>query len=227
MLALPETWPDSYDDLRQIAVSLLTAYRVQAAELKEKTLHNEALKFELARLKRWRFGASSERFDPNPLSLWQEDLEADLAAASVSASATGDAGPAQLQQRRRNRQPLPDHRPRIEHRHALEDCTCGACGNALTVIGEDISEQLDIIPAQFFVHRHIRPKYACRTCETVTAAPLPPQVIDKGLPAPGLLAQVLTAKYMDHQPLYRQAVIYARQGVFLPRSTQARLGGAL
>jgi transposase len=221
MLALPETWPDSYDELRQITVSLLTAYRAQAAELKEKTLYNEALKFELARLKRWRFGASSERFDPNQLSLWQEDLEADLAAASVPASATGGADPAQPQKRRPKRQPLPEHLPRIEHRHALEDCTCGACGNTLTVIGEDISEQLDIIPAQFFIHRHIRPKYACRTCETVTAAPLPPQVIDKGLPAPGLLAQVLTAKYMDHQPLYRQAVIYARQGVFLPRSTQA------
>ena len=221
MLALPETLPDSFDDLRQTALSLLAACRAQAAELKEKTLQNEALKFELARLKRWRFGTSSERFDPNQLSLWQEDLETDLAEASMRQALAPAATPAPRDKRRPKRQALPDHLPRVEHRHALEDCTCGACGNALTVIGEDISEQLDVVPARFFVHRHIRPKYACRTCETVTAAALPAQVIDKGLPAPGLLAQVLTAKYMDHQPLYRQAVIYARQGVFLPRSTQA------
>ena len=219
MLALPETLPDSYDELRQTTLSLLAAYRSQSAELKEKTLQVEALKFELARLKRWKFGASSEQLDASQLGLWEEELETDLAVAALRPAV--DACPAQPQKRRPKRQLLPDHLPRIEHRHELEDCTCGACGNALTVIGEDISEQLDVIPAQFFVHRHIRPKYACRTCETVTAAPLPPQAIDKGLPAPGLLAQVLTAKYVDHQPLYRQAVMYARQGVFLPRSTQA------
>jgi transposase len=76
----------------------------------------------------------------------------------------------------------------------LESCTCGTCGHELTVIGEAISEQLDVIPAQFFVHRHIRPQYACRHCDTVTAVPPPPQVIDKGLPAPGLLAHILVSK---------------------------------
>jgi transposase len=221
MLALPETLPDSYDELRQTTLSLLAAYRAQASELKEKTLQIEALKFQLTRLQRWRFGASSEQLDAQQLGLWEEDLEADLAAASARQELTTEAAPTVPGKRRPKRQALPAHLPRIEHRHELTDCTCGACGSALTVIGEDISEQLDIIPARFFVHRHIRPKYACRSCETVTAAPLPPQAIDKGLPAPGLLAQVLTAKYQDHLPLYRQAVIYARQGVFLPRSTQA------
>jgi transposase len=177
-------------------------------------------------LKRAHFGAASERFDPNQRGLFEEDLEADLAAAEIR-QASADLGPKGTPARRRpKRQLLPAHLPRIEHRHDLEDCACGVCGQALTVIGEAIAEQLDVIPAQFFVHRHIRPQYACRTCDTVTAAPRPAQPIDKGLPAPGLLAQVLVAKYADHLPLYRQAVIYARQGVFIPRSTQAGWVGA-
>jgi transposase len=223
MLAFPESLPDNDDALRQVSLSLLAACHAQARELKEKTLLIESLKFELARIKRWKFGAASEQLDAHQLGLWEEDLATDLAAAELRQEQTA---PAQTGKRRPQRQALPAHLPRIEHRHELQDCTCAACGQALTVIGEDISEQLDIIPAQFFVHRHIRPQYACRSCETVTAAPLPPQIIDKGLPAPGLLAQVLTAKYMDHQPLYRQAVIYARQGVFLPRSTQVSWIGA-
>ena len=82
--------------------------------------------------------------------------------------------------------------------------TCPACGLGLTPMGEEISEQLDIIPAQFFVRRHIRAKYSCRHCETVHTAPLPAQPIDRGLAAPGLLAHVLAAKYLDHLPLHRQ-----------------------
>jgi len=81
------------------------------------------------------------------------------------------------------------------------------------------------VPAQFFVHRHIRGKYACRGCRSVSAAVLPAQIIDKGLPAPGLLAQVVVAKHDDHLPLYRQAEIYARSGVHLARSTMAQWVG--
>jgi len=200
-------------------LSLRAAYE---AELKDKDLQIEALKFQLLQLKRARFGASAERFDPNQPGLFEEDLEADLAAAEARHALADLAPPGKPVRHRPKRQLL----PRIEHRHEREDCTCGTCGQALTVIGEAISEQLDVIPAQFFVHRHIRPQYACRHCDTVTAVPPPPQVIDKGLPAPGLLAQILVSKYADHVPLYRQAVIYARQGVFIPRSTQAGWVGA-
>lgn len=226
MIRLPDPLPDRYDELRDVAESLLAANRRQAVELKAKTVEIEALKFELARLRRWRFGASAERFDPNQPGLFEEDLEADLAAAETRQALAEVALPGKAARRRPRRQLLPAHLPRIEHRHELESCTCGACGQALTVIGETISEQLDVIPAQFFVHRHIRPQYACRHCDTVTAVPPPPQVIDQGLPAPGLLAQILVSKYADHQPLYRQAVMYARQGVFIPRSTQAGWVGA-
>ena len=129
------------------------------------------------------------------------------------------------------RQPLPDHLPRIEHRHEPESCTCGHCGNDLVKIGEDVTEQLDVEPAKFFVHRHIRPQYACRSCETITAAPIPPAVIDGGMAAVGLLAWVMISKYQDHLPLYRLEQIAARDHVILPRSTLAdwvgRVGVAL
>jgi transposase len=219
MVSLPDPLPDQYDDLRRVTLAL-------AAEVKEKAFLIEALKFELARLKRARFGASAERFDPNQAGLFEEDLESDLAAADTRQALADLGQPGKPVRRRPKRQLLPAHLPRIEHRHELGHCTCGNCGRELTVIGEAISEQLDVIPARFFVHRHIRPQYACRHCDTVTAVPPPPQVIDKGLPAPGLLAHILVSKYSDHLPLYRQAVIYARQGVFIPRSTQAGWVGA-
>jgi transposase len=126
---------------------------------------------------------------------------------------------------------LPEHLPRIEHRHEPESCTCGQCGKDLVKIGEDISEQLDVEPARFFVHRHIRPQYACRTCETISAAPIPAAIIDGGMAAPGLLTWVMISKFMDHLPLYRLEQIAARQQVPLARSTLAewvgRVGVAL
>ena len=120
------------------------------------------------------------------------------------------------------RQPLPDHLPRIEHRHEPDACTCGKCGKDLVKIGEDISEQLDLEPAKFFVHRHIRPQYARRACETITAAPVPPAVIDGGMVAVGLLTWVMIGKYLDHLPLYRLEQIAARDGVILSRSLADR-----
>lgn len=121
--------------------------------------------------------------------------------------------------------------PRIEHRHEPASCACGQCGANLVKIGEDVSEQLDVEPARFFVHRHIRPQYACRACDTVTGAPVPPAVSDGGLVAPGLLAWVAASKYLDNLPLYRIEQIAARQGVALARSTLAqwieRIGVAL
>ena len=122
---------------------------------------------------------------------------------------------------RRGRQPLPEHLPRVEHYHEPERCTCGQCGSPLTKIRDAITEQLDVEPAKFFVHRHIRPQYACRTCETVTAAAVSPALIDGGLAAPGLLAWVVTSKYLDHLPLYRLEHIAERSGVNLSRSTLA------
>ena len=138
---------------------------------------------------------------------------------------------ARPKRQRAGRQPLPEHLPRIEHRHEPESCTCGKCGKDLVKIGEDVSEQLDVEPAKFFVHRHIRPQYACRACKSITAAPIPPAVIDGGMAAVGLLTWVMMSKFLDHLPLYRLEQIAARDGVILSRSTLAdwvgRLGVAL
>ena len=88
-------------------------------------------------------------------------------------------------------------------------------------IGEDVTEKLDYTPGTFTVERHVRGKWVCQHCQSLIQAPVPPQVIDKGLPTPGLLAQVLVAKYGDHLPLNRQENIFARAGMSLSRSTLA------
>lgn len=88
-----------------------------------------------------------------------------------------------------------------------------------------MSERLDIVPAEFFIHRHVRGKWACKCCQTLSQAPVDPQLIDKGLPAPGLVAQVLVSR-LDHIPYYRQETINARSGVHTPRTTLASWAGA-
>ena len=196
----------------------------------------QALTLELAHLRRMRFGASSEALSVEQRDLFQETLASDSAAAAaelarrLAGEPTTPSVPTSPRPRA-GRQPLPEHLPRIEHRHEPDSCTCGQCGQALVKIGEDSSEQLDVEPARFFVHRHIRPQNACRACETVSAAPIPPAVIDGGLAAVGLYVWLIIGKYMDHLPLYRLEQIAARERVILSRSTLAewvgRIGVAL
>ena len=111
------------------------------------------------------------------------------------------------------------------HEPESTTCTTEGCGCTLKRIGEDVSEKLDYTPGLFTVERHIRGKWACAKCQTLTQAPVPAQIIDKGIPTAGLLAQVLVAKYADHLPLYRQEGIFARAGMALPRSTLAQWVG--
>ena len=198
-------------------------YEQLRSQLKFAQTKIEALNFELARLERWRFGQSSESLDAQaPLfdALVADTAIEDAAAREEQQPAPKDRAPS----RRPVRQALPSTLPRIEHRHELQEANC-TCGQPLLRIGEDVSEQLDCVPAQFFVHRHVRGKYACLACQTIAAAALPAQLIDKGLPAPGLLAQVVVAKHDDHLPLYRQEEIYARSGVHLARSSMAQWVG--
>jgi transposase len=195
------------------------------AEGKSKDAKIKALTLELAHHKRIRFGKASEAYSGEQLDLFHEAVDADLAAMQAELDAL--QGPRRAPRRRAGRQPLPPELPRIEHRHEPDSCQCGACGGDLVKIGEDVSEQLDVEPARFFVHRHIRPQYACRGCDTVTAAAVPPAVIDGGMAAPGLLAWVAVSKFADHLPLYRLEQIAARQGVPLARSTLAEWVGKL
>ena len=116
---------------------------------------------------------------------------------------------------------MPKHLPRIEEVIEPDSTICG-CGSERHVIGEDISERLDIVPAQFRVIVTRRPKYACRSCEEgIVQAPAPAHLIPGGMPTEAAIAHVIVSKYADHLPLYRQAQIYARQGIDLDRSTLA------
>ena len=181
------------------------------------------LTHEIARLKRWMFDARSERMDPTQRALFEDGVAEDIAVLEVELDSLREPAPARDKPKR---EALPAHLPRIDARHEPESCQCAACGAALHLIGEDVTELLDCEPVRFFVQRHIRPKYACRQCETITVEPMPAAIIDRGLPASGLLAQVLIAKYADHLPLYRQSAIYQRSGVELSRSTLAGWVGA-
>jgi transposase len=147
--------------------------------------------------------------------------------ADADAEASTPAKPRSVPQRR----PLPPELPRVEVRHEPASCTCGSCGGALHPIGEQVSEKLDLEPLKFFVRRDVYPQYACRACETITAAPVEPTIIDRGVAAPGLLAQVVIGKYVDHLPLYRQETMFERAGLAIPRNVQAewigRIGVAL
>jgi transposase len=217
------------------------ALRDQTLALRDAALHAaelkiQALTLELAHHKRIRFGQKSEVLAAaGQRDLFDEDGIADQAAIEEElarlAKENRPAAPRQPRIRA-GRQPLPPHLPRIVHVHEPDSCRCGRCGGAdLVKVGEDVTEQLDVQPAKFTVHRHVYPQYACRPCETIVAAPAAPAVIDGGMAATGLLVWVLIGKFLDHLPLYRLAQIAARQGVPLALSTLAdwvgRLGVAL
>jgi transposase len=100
-------------------------------------------------------------------------------------------------------------------------CSCPSCGGALRRLGEDVTEVLEYRPGRFPVIRHLRPEFSCRRREAITQAVMPDLPIELARPGPGLLAHVPASKDADHQPLYRQSEIYAREGVALERSTLA------
>src|SRR3954469_18012950 len=182
----------------------------------------EKLRLLIRQLQRNRFGRRSERLDPDQLQLGLEDLEQTVAAAEAAQeeAATRSGTPRVPRVRRRNLGALPAHLPRIEVLVDVEDKACPCCGGGMHVIGEDTSEMLDIVPAVLRVKVVRRPRYGCRACESaVVQAPAPERPVAGGMATEALLAHVLVAKYGDFLPLYRQAGIFARQGVELDRST--------
>jgi len=219
---LPTTPDASPGDAGESVLVSRELFERMQAELRFEKTRNAALNFEVARLKRWRFGSSSESLDTTTQAVLFDAILADTLLEDIAAQqARKPAASAPPAKRQAVRQALPASLPRVERHHELEQTHC-ACGEAFKRIGEEVSEQLDCVPAQFFVLRHVRGKYACACCQTIQAAPMPAQMIDKGIPAPGLLAQVAVAKHDDHLPLYRQTEIYARSGVHIPRSSMAQ-----
>jgi transposase len=209
------------------AVALATA----KAGLVSKALEIEKLKVQLARLRRQQFGRSSEKIDRviEQLELVLDELETEAAAGPMTvgpvvAPVTDEDDSAAVRKKSSGRRPLPEHLPRREIVHA-PDCTCPACGGAMRKVGEDISEVLDYIPGRFEVVRHIRPALSCRRCESMVQLPMPSLPVERGRPSAGLLAHILVSKYCDHLPLYRQAGMYAREGVDLDRAVMANWVG--
>ena len=208
--------PTDPQALRQLVLELLSA-------LQEKERRIGQLSSQLEALKRRIFGRSSEKLDPDQMAL---DLGAWLAAQTSPASQQApepprsepEATPRQGHGRRRLPAHLPHHR--TEYHPAPADLVCRECSRELKKIGEEVSEQLEYVPANIFVHEHARIQYACPHCQgNVVIGSLPVKPIAKGLPGPGLLAHVLTSKYNDHLPLNRLEGIFQRHGVELSRST--------
>jgi transposase len=184
---------------------------------------NDRLRQIIKEMQRHRFGRRAETLPEDQLLFALEEAEQVVAAAEAGSEEAAPVERAAAAARRRvNRGSLPAHLPRIEMVVDIVDHACPGCKGALHRIGEDRSERLDIVPAQFRVLVVRRPKYACRACEEVVVqAPAPARLIEGGLPTEATVAQVLVSKYADHLPLYRQAQIYARQGINLDRSTLA------
>lgn len=175
----------------------------------------------LADVKRALFGRKSEKADPDQFELALEDIETAVESIQAAEEADERQVAGKPRPRRANRGSLPRHLPRIEEVIEPESTLCD-CGCERHVIGEDVSERLDIIPARFRGIVTRRPKYACRSCEGgIVQAPAPAHLIPGGMPTEAAVAHVIVSKYADHLPLYRQAQIYSRQGIDLDRSTLA------
>ncbi|MCP4119579.1 MAG: transposase, partial [Desulfobacteraceae bacterium] len=208
------TLPDDTIKLKQMLVDFQGHYDKETTILLEQINH----------LRAQLFGRKSEKIkcdnDAQPLFLF------DMPEPEVIEEEDEVHIPA-YNRKKRGRKPLPRELPRVEIIHDIDECekVCG-CGNELNRIGEEVSEQLDIIPAKVRVLRHIRPKYACNRCEgveddgsPVRVAPVSPQIIPKSIASPGLLAHIMTGKFIDHTPFYRQEKQFLRLGVEISRGS--------
>lgn len=216
----------SADQLRVLAAKLMTSLAAKDRALTHSTALNDKLTHELAILKRHKYARRSEQLNTAQGLLLDELVDSDLVAIEVELEqAMAATEPAPKVKQSPKRTALPPELPRTLIHHEPDNTQC-RCGCQLKRIGEDVSEKLDYVPGEFSVERHIRGKWACDNCETLIQAPVPAQVIDKGIPTSGLLAQVLVAKYADHLPLYRQERIFGRAGLEISRSTLAEWVGA-
>jgi transposase len=215
--------PLSLDDLNAPQLRTLAARLI--AEMRVKQVMIDKLTHEMAILKRMKFAAQSEAFHGEQRSLLEETIDTDLEALAREIDQLTPPAADKRDKTQPKRAPLPAHLSRREIVHEPESALC-RCGCPMKRIGQDITEKLHYQPGVFSVERHVRGKWACTHCQTLVQKPVPPHIIDKGMPTTGLLAQVLVAKYADHLPLYRQESIFGRAGMAIARSTLAQWVGA-
>jgi transposase len=219
--------PNDVDHLKRLVLEHRS--RVQAQQLEI-----ERLKIQLSRLRRWKFGRSSEHLD---LQIAQIELTLQVLQAvapptepAASVPAAIDKAPASRERRQPVRRALPEHLPRETVLHVSPEvrngCTCAHCGGKLRKLSQDMAEMLEFVPGYFKVIRHVREKHSCVNCAGIVQAPAPSRPIERGLPGPGLLSHVVNGKYNHHQPLYRQSEVYGYAGVPIDRSTLTHWVGA-
>jgi len=201
------------------AAALKTLILSQHEQLVSHRSEIEHLKLLIAKLRRMQFGRKSEKLERQieQLELKLEELETAKAAPAIPAVQPSVRLSDLIKPARK---PLPERLPREVKTYSPPEPVC-TCGGRLRPLGQDVSELLEWVPGSFKVMRYVRPKLSCASCERIVQAPAPSRPIERGLAGPGLLAHVLVAKFCDHQPLYRQAEMYAREGVELERSTLA------
>ena len=226
VLCVSEIAPQLPTDIEALH-ALLAAARAERdaaiAERDQALLQNDRLRHLLRQLQRAQFGRRSEKLDPEQLLLALEDIEQAIAANEAADDKKDPAAArARSEKRRVNRGALPAHLPRVDVTIEPDDINCPCCRAPMHVIGEETSERLDVIPAQFRVIVTHRPKYACRACEeAVVQAPAQERLIKGGLPTEATVAHILVAKYAWHLPLYRQAQMLLAQGIDIKRAILA------
>lgn len=205
---------------------LKSIFQQNAATIESQGIEIDRLQMEIRLLKQKLFAPKSERIalaDPNV----QARLFNEAEAASKEEQPVEEIEIASHHRKKGGRRPLPENLPRIEQIHDIpeEQKVCG-CGCRLTRIGQEVTEELDVIPRQMRVICHIRPKYACKHCEgtengngAIQIAPPPVQLLPKTIATAGLIASVVVEKFADGLPLYRQAARFAREGVEISRAT--------
>lgn len=213
---------------------LLRAERLQWLEDRKTSARTiEQLQHQLQALLRRLFGKSAEKIDPNQRLLFDTLLNQLAPPTLVSTDPAAPDAPApeapQSVKHGHGRRRLPAELPRKKIIHDLpeDEKPCPCCGKMRHVIGQEVSEQLDYVPARLTVHEHVRLTYACRHCEQnaaeggsqVVTADKPSSPIEKGLAAPGLLSYVIVSKWGDHLPLHRLEHILERHGIQIARST--------
>ena len=226
-VVLPDLDTLNPEALKSLVVAQHEQLLLKDEQLTSRDEEIERLKLLIAKLRRMEFGRKSEKIDweIEQLELKLDELEASR-AQQAAASPSPMAASAVNRATKRPRMSLPAHLPRETHKILPKQEACPDCGGALKPLGEDISEILERVPEHFKVIRLVRPKLACAGCDKIVQAEAPSRPIERGIAGPGLLAHVLVSKYADHLPLFRQAEIYAREGVELDRSTMAEWVGA-
>ncbi|MGI4902232.1 MAG: IS66 family transposase [Janthinobacterium lividum] len=219
----PDPLPTEVEALQRIVAEMAGQIRMLQSNLSARELLIEHLQIQIAALRRQIYGRRSERVEAEigQLELKLEELLLDNGEDPPPETSASKARASRV------RKPLPAHLPRDIVEHVPPSDACPDCGGSLKLIGEDVAEQLEYVPQHWRVIRHVRPKFSCACCQTLVQASAPSRPIARGLAGPGLLAHVIVAKFADHLPLYRQAQIYARDGLELDRSTLSEWVGGV